>query len=212
MSVGPWDYCLYRFLTGLGVGGVFAAAVALLAETMPGNARPFTLGLMQDLSAVGNCTAALLYIALGLLELYGYLDPLKSVGLSAWRVLFLIGIVPAVLVVFIQRKLTEPASWKQAKAAADAGTGKRLGSYADLFGGGWVTRHAVLGVLLAFVGVVGLWGIGFFVVDLQQGIFRPTFAAEAEQLPADQRAAYIKGQGIIWAGASWRSTSGRSSA
>ncbi|MFO0850675.1 MAG: MFS transporter [Gemmataceae bacterium] len=200
VSVGPWDYCLYRFLTGLGVGGVFAAAVALLAETMPGNARPFTLGLMQALSAVGNCTAALLYIALGLLELYGYLDPLKSVGLSAWRVLFLIGIVPAVLVVFIQRKLTEPASWKQAKAAADAGTGKRLGSYADLFGGGWVTRHAVLGVLLAFVGVVGLWGIGFFVVDLQQGIFRPTFAAEAEQLPADQRAAYIKGQGIIWAG------------
>lgn len=200
VSVGPWDYCLYRFLTGLGVGGVFAAAVALLAETMPGNARPFTLGLMQALSAVGNCTAALLYIALGLLELYGYLDPLKSVGLSAWRVLFLIGIVPAVLVVFIQRKLTEPASWKQAKAAADAGTGKRLGSYADLFGGGWVTRHAVLGVLLAFVGVVGLWGIGFFVVDLQQGIFKPTFAAEAEQLPADQRAAYIKGQGIIWAG------------
>src|SRR5205814_4601442 len=32
LSVGPWDFCLYRFLTGLGVGGVFAAAVTLLAE------------------------------------------------------------------------------------------------------------------------------------------------------------------------------------
>src|SRR5205814_569532 len=114
LSVGPLDYCAYRFLTGLGVGGVFAAAVALLAETMPSNARPFTLGLLQALSAIGNCTAALLFMALGLLELNGYLDALKSVGLSAWRVLFLIGIVPAVLVIFIQRRLQEPESWRAA--------------------------------------------------------------------------------------------------
>jgi MFS family permease len=214
LSQGPWDYCLYRFLTGLGVGGVFAAAVALLAETMPGHARPFTLGLMQAFSAVGNCTAALLFIALGLLELNGHLDPLKAVGLSAWRVLFLIGLAPAVLVVFIQRRLEEPASWRAAKAAADAGTGKRLGSYADLFGGGWITRHAVLGMLLAFVGVVGLWGIAFFAVDLQQTIFRPTFAAEAaaaypipDGAPADavkaaeaDRARYTAGQRVVWAG------------
>lgn len=214
ISVGPYDYCLYRFLTGLGVGGVFAAAVALLAETMPANARPFTLGLMQALSAFGNCSAAGLFIALGLLELNGYLDGLKAAGLSAWRVLFLIGIVPAGLVIFIQRRLKEPESWVAAKAAADAGTGKKLGSYGDLFGGGWVTKHAVLGMLLAFVGVVGLWGIGFFSVDLQQRIFRQTFATEAaaaypipdgateavKEAAEKARAAYIKGQGVIWAG------------
>ncbi|HEX4611363.1 MAG TPA: MFS transporter [Urbifossiella sp.] len=202
LSQGPADYCGYRFLTGLGVGGVFAAAVALLAETMPNNARPFTLGLMQAFSAVGNCTAALLFIALGLLELHGHLDALKGVGLSAWRVLFLIGIAPAVLVVFIQRKLQEPASWRAAKAAADAGTGKKLGSYGDLFGGGWVTRHAVLGMLLAFVGVVGLWGIAFFAVDLQQTIFPKTYNAEADALglTGKERTDYIAGQRIIWAG------------
>ncbi|MBA4063888.1 MAG: MFS transporter [Isosphaera sp.] len=184
-SQGPYDYCAYRFLTGLGVGGVFAAAVALLAETMPANARPFTLGLMQALSAVGNCTAALLFISLGLLELYGYLDGLKSVGLSAWRVLFLIGIFPALLVIFIQRRLAEPESWVRAKAAADAGTGKKLGSYGELFGNPVTRRHAILGMLLAFVGVVGLWGIGFFSVDLQQKIFRPIYAQEAvERYPA----------------------------
>ncbi|MBN9522005.1 MFS transporter [bacterium] len=202
LSQGPVDYCAYRFLTGLGVGGVFAAAVALLAETMPSHARPFTLGLMQALSAVGNCTAALLFITLGLLELNGHLDALKGVGLSAWRVLFLIGIAPAVLVVFIQRRLQEPESWRAAKAAADAGTGKKLGSYGDLFGGGWVTRHALLGMLLAFVGVVGLWGIAFFSVDLTQRIFTATFSAEAAAQglsgkPADD---YIAGQRVIWAG------------
>lgn len=182
LSQGPYDYCLYRFLTGLGVGGVFAAAVALLAETMPSNARPFTLGLMQALSAVGNCTAALMFIALGLLELNGYLDPLKSVKLNAWRILFLIGLFPALLVIFIQRRLKEPESWVRAKAAADNGTGRKLGSYGDLFTGPLTRKHALLGMLLSFVGVVGLWGIAFFSVDLQQTIFRPTFAKEAAEL------------------------------
>src|SRR5262245_39024468 len=110
MSVSVWDFCAYRFLTGLGVGGVFAAAVALLAETMPPAARTYSLGLMQALSAVGNCTAAALFIFLGLLELNGHLDALKPfsrylrVGSAgdgdvsgvevAWRLLFLIGIAP----------------------------------------------------------------------------------------------------------------------
>lgn len=202
VSQGPWDYCAYRFLTGLGVGGVFAAAVALLAETMPSNARPYTLGLMQALSAIGNCTAAGLFITLGLLELNGHLSVLKEYHLSAWRVLFLIGIVPAVLVIFIQRRLKEPASWVAAKAAADAGTGRKLGSYGDLFGGGWVTKHAALGMMLAFVGVVGLWGIGFFAVDLTQRIFTKTFEAEAaaQGLTGKSAADYIAGQRIIWAG------------
>src|SRR5262249_44181935 len=158
-SQGPYDYCLYRFLTGLGVGGVFAAAVALLAETMPTHARPFTLGLMQALSAVGNCTAALLFIGIGLLGLHGHLDALNAVGLNAWRVLFLLGLIPALLVIFIQRRLKEPDSWLQARDAAESGVGKKLGSYAELFGDPMTRKHAILGMLLAFVGVVGLWGI-----------------------------------------------------
>ncbi|HSQ54625.1 MAG TPA: MFS transporter, partial [Gemmata sp.] len=199
-SQGPYDYCVYRFLTGLGVGGVFAAAVALIAETMPGHARPFTLGLMQACSAIGNCTAALMFIALGLLELNGYLTSLNEIGLSAWRVLFLIGLFPALLVIFIQRRLSEPESWLRAKEAADAGEGKKLGSYGDLFGGGWITQHALLGMLLAFVGVVGLWGIAFFSVDLTQIVLAYDQEADARGLTGAARADYIAGQKIIWAG------------
>lgn len=200
LSMTVWDFCAYRFLTGLGVGGVFAAAVALIAETMPSDARPYTLGLMQALSAFGNCTAAVLFVALGLLELNGHLDAVKP--LTAWRILFLIGIAPAALVIFIQRRLKEPASWQQARDDAAAGIGKKLGSYAELFGEGWIRRHALLGMLLSFAGIVGLWAIGFFSYDLQQTIFPPTLKAEAQQLGLTglEEERYINGQNVVWAG------------
>ena len=68
-SVTIWDFAFYRFLTGLGVGGEFAVGVALVAEVMPSRARPFALGLLQAFSAIGNVTAALVYVLLGYLEL-----------------------------------------------------------------------------------------------------------------------------------------------
>src|SRR3954463_9027601 len=53
-----WDFTLFRFLTGLGVGGVFGLAVALIAETVPPGARTQALGLLQVLSTIGNIAAA----------------------------------------------------------------------------------------------------------------------------------------------------------
>jgi MFS family permease len=200
LSYSVIDFCAYRFLTGLGVGGVFAAAVALLAETMPSRARPYSLAMMQAFSALGNCTAAGLFILLGLLELNGHLTGIKP--LNSWRIMFLIGIMPAVLVIFIQRRLAEPVSWQQARKAAAMGVGKKMGSYAELFGPGEIRRHALLGMLLSFAGVVGLWGIGFFSIDLVQTITLTTFTNEARDmgLRADEAAHYISGQKIIWAG------------
>src|SRR6266704_3707205 len=81
LSVGFWDFAFYRFITGLGVGGEFAVGVSLVAEVMPNRARPFALGLLQALSAIGNVTAALISIVLGHLEQTGHVG-------SAWRVMF----------------------------------------------------------------------------------------------------------------------------
>ena len=70
-STNFWDFAFYRFLTGLGVGGEFAVGVALVAEVMPEKARPFALGWLQALSAVGNISAALISMSLGHLEQTG---------------------------------------------------------------------------------------------------------------------------------------------
>src|SRR5438067_5695465 len=91
LSTGVWDFALYRFLTGLGVGGEFAVGVSLVAEVMPDRARPFALGMLQALSAVGNITAAVISIVLA------YSARANLIG-ESWRFMFVVGAVPAFLV------------------------------------------------------------------------------------------------------------------
>lgn len=185
-SVGFWDFAFYRFLTGLGVGGEFAVGVSLVAEVMPDRARPYALGLLQALSAVGNITAAVISIVLGGLEAGGHL------GMPSWRLMFLIGSGPALLAILIRRRLKEPERWQAVRAS---GEGKqRLGSYAELFGNRLWRKRAIVGVLLAFSGVVGLWGIGFFSIDLIRIVLRSTF--EAQGLSAVE----VEGKLSFWAG------------
>jgi MFS family permease len=171
-SVGVWDFAFYRFLTGLGVGGEFAVGVALVAEVMPDRARPYALGLLQALSAVGNITAAFISMALGSLERAEYFEDVYLMGfpVNPWRIMFVIGTVPALLAIFIRRRLKEPERWQSAIASGEK---KKLGSYSELFGDPRWRKNAIVGMLLAFSGVVGLWGIGFFSFDLLQSIFRP---------------------------------------
>src|SRR5207248_10783678 len=94
LSTGVWDFALYRFLTGLGVGGEFAVGVALLAEVMPDRARPHALGLLQAFSAIGNCTAAGLFILLGVMvqnrpSETSFHIPVFGNPIAPWRLMFL---------------------------------------------------------------------------------------------------------------------------
>jgi MFS family permease len=175
-SRGFWDFAMYRFLTGLGVGGEFAVGVALVAEVMPSRARPYALGLLQALSTVGNITAAVVSMSLGHLEQGGGLEDLVLFGtqLKAWRIMFLIGVLPALLVIIIRRGLKEPDRWQHAVQTGDVA--RRAGSYAELFGHPVWRRNAIVGLVLASTGVIGLWGIAFFFPDLIDSVFRKSLA------------------------------------
>jgi MFS family permease len=163
-STGVWDFSFYRFLTGLGVGGQFSVGVALVAETVSDRARPYALGWLQALSTVGNMLAALVGILLGQLQESGALS-------SAWRFMFVVGALPALLCIPVFRKLKEPEAWSRAKAE---NRGKHLGSIKELFAEPRWRRNAIVGMLLAFAGVVGLWGIGFFSFDLLRSVLDKT--------------------------------------
>jgi MFS family permease len=172
LSVGFWDFAFYRFLTGLGVGGQFAVGVSLVAEVMPERARSSALGMLQALSAVGNISAALFGIALAFLGRAGAIE-----GTQSWRYMFIIGTLPALLVVVIMRRLQEPERWKA--LAADKTIGERLRAYGgELFSDGRWTRNAIVGLLLASSGIIGLWAIGFFTIDFVREFIRPRLVAE----------------------------------
>jgi MFS family permease len=158
-SVGLTDFCVYRFITGLGVGGVFGLAVALCADSLPDRSRSPALGLLQALSAVGNIIAGMAAVALGYRKL---LNP--NVG-DPWRALFVLGAIPALLCLVFQFRLAEPEKWVKARAQGRI-TGVKFGSYGSLFGEARWRRNALFGMLLCVAGVVGLWGIGFFSPEL----------------------------------------------
>lgn len=169
-SLGFWDFAFYRFLTGLGVGGQFAVGVSLVAEVMPDRARTSAIALLQALSAVGNISAALFGIVLA------YLGHARLIeGTESWRYMFMIGTVPALLVLVIMRRLKEPERWQA--LAAEKTIRERLHAYTgELFADPRWSRNAVVGLLLASSGIIGLWAIGFFSIDFVREIIRPRLA------------------------------------
>jgi MFS family permease len=188
LSRGWVDFAVYRFITGLGVGGVFGLAVALVADSLPGHARAAALGLLQALSAVGNIVAGLISMWMGKLVSSGAIT-----ADSSWKLAFLFGAIPALLCVFIQFRLKEPEKWVQARESSRA-LGRTMGSYRSLLGEARWRRPALLGMLLCISGVIGLWGIGFFSPELVGDVI--AISLRESGLAADE----IAGAAAKWKG------------
>jgi len=186
-SVGKWDFTIFRFLTGVGVGGVFGLAVSLIAETVPSGARVQTLGLLQVLSTIGNVAAGFALKGVSLLEQSG------TIGMQrGWRWMFLIGAVPALLVIFTGKFLREPETWLRLKESGRLPKGGIFAPYAALLGDARWRRNLIVGALIASTGVIGLWAIGEYAVDLQSAVFNTYYQAH---IPAGADAAkWVKGQ------------------
>lgn len=137
-----WQAAVLRFLVAVGVGGEWAVAAALVSEVFPPKARAQASGIFHASSILGTWLAALAGIAVG----------------SEWRYAYLVGVLPALLIVWIRSSVEEPAAWSARQATADAGA-SRGGSLVELLGDRrWRTR-AVAGLLLAAVGLGGFWGV-----------------------------------------------------
>ncbi len=89
---------LWRTLVGIGMGGEWSAGSVLVSETWPAEHRGKAIGLMQSGWAIGYILAAIL--AAVVLPVYG------------WRTLFVLGLLPALLTVWIRRNVPEPDIWQ----------------------------------------------------------------------------------------------------
>jgi MFS family permease len=95
---------VFRVFLGLGMGGEWASGAALVSETWPAEHRGKAFGFVQSFWAVGYAAAALVTAVV-----YPWLG---------WRAVFFIGVLPALLVFWIQARVEEPEIWKKQKQAA----------------------------------------------------------------------------------------------
>lgn len=165
-------FAVLRFFTGIGIGGVFGLAVATLAETVSGSARVAMLAWLQILSLLCNVAAGFIKMGLDALAARGWLDPAET-----WRALFAIGALPAGIGLVALIYLKESDAWLKLKLEGEL-PASILGAYRKLLADRTERRGLIVGTLLSVAGVVGLWSIGEYAVDLQDIVFTTHFARD----------------------------------
>ena len=142
LSQNWWELALFRFLTALGIGGEWAAGAALVAEAWPETKRTRAAGLLQSAWAAGFIIAAILTLLL---------------RNCSWRIIFVVGVAPALVAFLVRLWVREPEPWVKARAAERRAGNARPLKLAELFSPG-LLRATLVGSGLAFVAVFGLWG------------------------------------------------------
>ena len=119
-----WQLCLFRFLAALGIGGEWAVGASMLSETWPKHWRPWMAAVLQTGVNLGVLLATGVVAGVALVS--------KSVGAEhTERFVFLAGILPALLTLWIRKNVPETEEWHQARKAV---RGEQPG-IADLFRG-----------------------------------------------------------------------------
>jgi len=144
---------LCRFILGLGMGGEWTSGAALIAETWRPEHRGKALGLMQSTWAIGEM------LAIGVVALV-----LPSFG---WRAVFFVGVLPAVMVFWIRRRVPESEIWLRQRPPTAAGS-LRILWRPDL------RRNGIVATAMNACAMFGYWGLftwipAYLSLPLEQG-------------------------------------------
>ncbi len=145
-----WQLMIFRFLAALGIGGEWAVGSALLSETWPKKWRPWIAAVLQCGVNFGVLLACVTVFCLASIT-----SALKVTYQPRW--VFLVGILPALLVFWIRRKVPEPEAWHTAKANA---RGAEPG-IAQLFAPG-IRRTTLLTMIVCACSLTAWWAFMFW--------------------------------------------------
>lgn len=137
-----WQLLIFRFLAALGIGGEWAVGASLLSETWPRRWRQWMAAVLQTAVNLGVMLASLANFALA-----GF----------PYRTVFLVGVLPAFLVLWIRRSVPEPEEWQSARQqSADAAP-----AFAELFRGS-VRRTTLLTLVVCSLALTAHWAFLFW--------------------------------------------------
>jgi MFS family permease len=189
LSAFAWDwvsFALLRFVVGIAIGSEWATGASITAEAWPDHARGKGAGLMQCGLGIGFFLASFVWLFVS-----GY-------GPGAWRIMFVIGIVPALFALWLRTGVEESGKWEHANqkrksAQAKKKSGAKLSAedhaltrftFADLFVDPEIRRRTIVAFLMSLTTTVAWWGISTWVA--------PFIAATAAKagLPPQTWAAY----------------------
>jgi MFS family permease len=137
LAENVWQLGAFRLLAGIGIGGEWALAGTYVAEAWPEDRRKMGAGYLQTGYYTGFFLAAALNFTVG--------------AHFGWRAMFLCGIVPVVLSLYIVFKVKEPERWEQATAGVE-----RVNPLRAIFAGAY-RRRTIVNAALLTVSIVGLW-------------------------------------------------------
>ncbi|HLZ65701.1 MAG TPA: MFS transporter [Aliidongia sp.] len=158
LSTGFWMMLALRFITGIAMGSEWSTGVTLLAETWPERARPKGCGFLQSGFGWGTFLAAAVWLVL---------SSWSPLGPESWRLMFIVGALPAFFVLYIRRNVGESEKWLaavreqrwHATEGAEVHGGKRPFTLTEIFREPESRRRVLLTFLLSLVTTVGWWAV-----------------------------------------------------
>jgi MFS family permease len=139
LSQNVWELGLFRLLAGIGIGGEWALAGTYVAEAWPEDRRKMGAGYLQTGYYAGFFLAAALNFTVG--------------AHFGWRAMFLCGLMPAFLSLYIVFKVKEPEAWAKIAVAAAAKAASPLKQIFD----SRYRRRTIVNAALLTVAIIGLW-------------------------------------------------------
>jgi MFS family permease len=137
LSTGVVMFALFRFVAGFGIGGEWAAGTPLLQESVPENTRVRLAGWLHTATPTGLFLAALVTLTAG--------------SFLGWRGMFFLGILPALLIVYVRSNIPEPAHTSE--------PGER--AFSALFAKGQARATWSAALMMACI-IFGLWSSNFW--------------------------------------------------
>jgi MFS family permease len=190
LSALAWDwvsFAVLRFLVGVAIGSEWATGASIVSELWPDHARGKGGGLLQCGAGLGGILASGVWLAVG------------GAGPNAWRWMYLIGVLPALVTLWIRRGIPESPRWEAAserRRAAHAlrrsgamldGENRALTRFTvvDLFADRAVRRPLIGAFLMMLSVTFAYWGVGTFIptyvgsVAAKAGLSAPEWSALA---------------------------------